>query len=65
MKHFKLFLLLFCLPGYLPANEVSVNSPDGKYLMKVFDKDNYLWFTVSYGGKTIIYPSVLGINGSG
>lgn len=47
------------------ANEVSVTSPDGKYEMRVFNEDNYLKFTVSYEGNTIIYPSVLGINGNG
>lgn len=65
MKHLKLFLFLFCSITYVSANEISVTSPDSKYEMKVFDKDNYLWFTVSYENKTIIYPSVLGINGNG
>ena len=61
----RLFLLLFCFCGYISANEVSVSSPDGKYVMKVFDKDNHLWFSVGYEGKLIILPSILGINGNG
>lgn len=65
MKHLKLFLFLFCSITYVSANEISVTSPDSKYEMKVFDKDNYLWFMVSYENKAIIYPSVLGINGNG
>lgn len=65
MKNLKLFLFLFCSITHVFANEISVTSPDSKYEMKVFDKDNYLWFTISYEGKTIIYPSVLGINGNG
>lgn len=65
MKHFKLIFFLFCSLTYTAANEISVHSPDNKYEIKIFDKDNHLWFTVGYEGKTIIYPSILGINGNG
>jgi alpha-glucosidase len=65
MKYIQIFLFLFCIGSYLFADEVSVESPDGKYEMKIFDKDNHLWFTISYGGKTVVLPSILGINGNG
>lgn len=62
MKHYKLILFLFCSLCSISANEISVYSPDKQYEMKVFDKDNYLWFTIGFDGKTVIYPSLLGIH---
>lgn len=64
-KIFCFLIILFCLCSYAAASEVSVKSPDGKYVMKVFVKDSCLWYTISYGGKAIIHPSMLGINGNG
>ena len=61
LRFFQLFLFLFYFCSFVTANEVSVNSPDGKYSMKVFDKDNHLCFSVSYEGKMIILPSSLGL----
>ena len=61
MRFIRQFLFLFCFCGVISANEVSVSSPDGRYVMKVFDKDNHLWFSVSYEGNMIILPSTLGI----
>lgn len=57
------FLLLASVA--IHANEVLITSPGGKYGMRLFNEDNHLKFTVSYAGNTIIYPSILGINGNG
>ena len=65
LAYAELLLFLFCFCGLIPANEVVVKSPDGKHEMKVFEKDNNLYFTVCYDGKMVIYPSLLGINGNG
>lgn len=65
MKTILSFLSLCCFCSFIFADEVTITSPDSKYRMKVFDKDNYLWFTVSYEGNLIIHPSMLGINGNG
>jgi alpha-glucosidase len=47
------------------ANEVTVGSPDGKYRMKVHDRDGKVWFSIDYEGTPIILESQLGINGNG
>jgi alpha-glucosidase len=47
------------------ANEATIGSPDGKYLMKVYDRDGKAWFSIDYEGKPIILESQLGINGNG
>jgi alpha-glucosidase len=62
---------LFCILAFwvygmaLYANEVTVGSPDGKYRMKVYDRDGKAWFSVDYEGKPVILESRLGINGNG
>jgi alpha-glucosidase len=62
---------LFCILVFLAygmtvcANEVTIGSPDGKYRMKVYDRDDKAWFSVDYEGKPVILESLLGINGNG
>lgn len=65
MRIIKVFILSICSYCCLFANEVSLHSPDNRYEIKVFEQENYLWFTVDFDGNRIIYPSLLGINGNG
>ena len=65
MKLIQLFVLLCFFCSLSRANEAVIQSPNGKYTMMVFDKDNYLWYSVNYEGKEVILPSLLGINGNG
>ncbi|MDR2041717.1 MAG: glycoside hydrolase family 97 protein [Tannerella sp.] len=63
----KLFcvLVFFAYGMTVYTNEATVGSPDGKYRMKVYDRDGKAWFTVDYEGRPVILESQLGINGNG
>jgi alpha-glucosidase len=65
MRIIKIFILSIFSYYSLFANEVSLQSPDSRYAVKVFEQENHLWFTVDFNGNRVIYPSLLGINGNG
>jgi len=65
MKIIKVFILAIFSYCSLFANEVSLQSADNRYEIKVFEQENHLWFTVNFDGDKVIYPSLLGINGNG
>jgi hypothetical protein len=48
MKSIKTFLYLLCSCSFIYATEVSIQSPDNRYKMNVFNNDNYLCFSVSF-----------------
>ncbi|MDR1115471.1 MAG: glycoside hydrolase family 97 protein [Tannerella sp.] len=61
-----LYILVFIACGMsVCADEVAIASPDGKYQMKVYDRDGKAYFSVDYEGIPIILESRLGINGNG
>ena len=63
MKKLSISLLLISI-YFLPvfSAEVTISSPDGKFRMKVYDKDGNIWYTVHFGGKPVVLESLLGIN---
>lgn len=58
-------LILLIYSCCIFAKEVSLQSPDSRFEIKVFEQENHLWFTVDFEGNMIIHPSLLGINGNG
>jgi len=58
-----LLIILYSLPTF--SGEVTVSSPNGKMLMKVYEKGENVVYSVSFGGKPIVLESLLGINGAG
>jgi len=58
------FLSIICLFSVF-SKEITIHSPDGKYLMKIYEKDENLWYTIGYEGKPVVLQSQLGINGNG
>ncbi|KAA6302748.1 MAG: alpha-glucosidase [Candidatus Ordinivivax streblomastigis] len=59
-----LFFLLLCKIS-LCAKEVNISSPNGNYQMRVYDKGNRIYYSVSYLNQPIVLESLLGINGNG
>jgi len=54
---------IFCFPTF--STEVVINSPDGNYAMKVYDRNGRIFYSVHYKEKLVISESLLGINGNG
>jgi len=56
------FILLACIcTASAMAKEVIVSSPDTHYQMKIWDNENQIRYSLTYKGKLIIEPSLLGI----
>jgi alpha-glucosidase len=68
-KILAIFIILFLAVWFysLPifSAEVTITSPDGKFQMKVYDKDNRAYYTVSFMEQPVVLESLLGINGNG
>ena len=58
-----LFVSIYSLPMF--SEELTVSSPNGKMLMKIYEKGGNIYYTAHYNGKPIILESLLGINGAG
>ncbi|GHT12480.1 alpha-glucosidase [Bacteroidia bacterium] len=61
---FCIWAVIFLCPP-LFSTEVSITSPDGKFQMKVYDKDNRAYYTVNFREQPVVLESLLGINGNG
>ena len=65
MKTMKLLGLLCCLFVFVQvsAQNESLKSPNGKIIFSITSDKGELAYQISYDGKPVILPSVLGING--
>ena len=59
----KILLTLACVAAGLPAlaETVTMTSPDGKGTLTVKDDSGRIEYSISWNGKTIVQPSVLGL----
>lgn len=62
LKLVTIVVLISTHPFGILAKEVLVSSPDNNYQMRITDKDHQLIYSITYKGKTIIEPSLIGIN---
>ena len=56
---FSLFAVLFSMP--VAAVTHTISSPDGKLIVRIHDDNGQPTYTVSYAGKQMLTPSVLGL----
>ncbi|MDH6343072.1 alpha-glucosidase [Parabacteroides sp. PFB2-12] len=61
MKFLKAFVFVVCSISWLSAAEVTIQSPDNRYKVVIQEKGNRLGFTLDFEGRTVVYPSLLGI----
>lgn len=55
------FILFLFLPGIVRSQEITVNSPDGQLMVKVFVQDGQPQYSVTYKNQVMLENSPLGI----
>jgi alpha-glucosidase len=64
MKHIVYILLLALGVIEVNAKDVAITSPNGKFRMRIYEREEKLFYTVDYNGYNIILESALGISGN-
>ncbi|MDR0845735.1 MAG: glycoside hydrolase family 97 N-terminal domain-containing protein, partial [Tannerella sp.] len=65
MKRILFCILAVCVYTPVFSTEVNISSPDGDFQMKVYDRSDRIYYSVSYAGQPVVLESLLGINGNG